>query len=746
MTRLWNAFVLANATVSLVVVVGLLASGMTSERRAARIDVPEAYVWVRAEADPTDAYSDDGAGQSGDAMGAADETTTHPAIRLASQRLAAGRVESAIEVLERAVVGDPEHPGLHNALGTALLKVDRVDEAVEALERAVALRGSVVRDPYNLGTAQLRRGANAEAVVAFDKALEINPFHAESRFNKALAFARGGDAAAAEREYAAIAEGDRGRVGTRALFNLGVVQLQAERLDEALETFLAVLRRDAEHIEARFNRALLFSRIGSNDQAIEQYRRLLDLRPDHLRGRLNLAALYMKAEDCGSAAVHLRDLVARVPDYASAHYNLGLCELRGNRPGDAIPHLLRATSIDRAMGPAHFNLALALSRTGDTEGALEHYGEAARAEPGVARYHYNHAVLLAQADRVEEAISAYQAALRADPLYFEAKYNLGLAHYRSDNFEAARAVFAAALAHRPDSYEAAYNLGLTLLKLQQELQAEKMFRTALALEETPSAHYNLGLSLMRQGLHAEANESYLAALRIEPKHARSIERLAESFVELGEHDLALSRLDQLGKIAPDDPTALNTGIGLLRSGEAVQAERYLALALEYRETVSGAYNLGLSRARQGRHREAISAYDRALEQEPEHARALERLAESAIELGEHERALPTLERLVRVAPRDPTGINAGIRLLRAEDFATAARYFEVATGGAPRLRARSFELLGRARIRIDPALAERGLEEAAAEFPDHEGIADQLRRARSAVARAAAQERAAIAN
>ena len=730
-------FIYSNVTLSIVLVLGLIVAGKLSVDNAQSVVVPKSYAWSALGGESIDAFSNDGAKLSSDALDVEEDAGPHPASIQARGLVALDHVTDAISLLELAIDREPQNPGLRNALGSTLLKADRNEDAVKSFDKAISLNNNEPKYHYNRATSLLRSSDFLNAILSFQDALALSPYHSPSRYNMALAHSGSGNTQDAKREYRQLIEEDRGATGASARFNLGVILMQEERLDEALEQFALLLRSQPSHADARFNRALILNRIGSKDEASEQYRRLLDVRPEHLRARLNLAALYMKDGDCDAASVQLDQLVARSPNYALAHYNLGVCSLRREQPKNAVPHLMKATSLAPKLGEAHYNLALAFSRLGDVKAALERYSAAVETSPEIPSYHYNYAIALSENGRLDDAITEYQAALRLDTEYFEARYNLGIVHYRNGDFDAAQHVFDKALKQRPDSYESAYNLGLALLKLNNESRAETILRRAVALEETTAAFYNLGLALARQDRHTEANTQYEAALRIDPKHARSIERLAEGNSELGNHDAALTRLEQLSRIQPDDPTALKSGIRLLRLNQFALAERYLEIATGNPGSVSARYNLGLAIAQQGRLEEAASSFAEVLILKPDHSRALERLAETSIALDDHDRAITALKRLVTLMPDDPTAINAGIRELTDDNYQIATRYFEASAAGSPRLRARSLDLLGRTLSRVDPEAALAHIRAAVTEFPNDEAIAERLRRIESIVARQA---------
>ena len=718
-------FLFLNVAMAAVLLGVLSTGGMVSRPSSNVVEVPVTFSWTQATGDPVDAFAADGASVLADVLNAEATKSGHPAVRESQTLAAAGRFEEATALLDRAIEEDGAHAGLRNALGNALLKAGDPKAAADAFAKARSLIPEDPRYAYNAGLAQFRLGDLESSIEHFLAALDINPFYSEARYNLALAFSRAGRLKRAEDEYRRIVDAVRGKVGQTARFNLGVILMQSGRLDEALEAFAGVLYLDASHIDARFNRALLLARLGSDEEAKEQYRRLLDLRPEHLRARLNLAALYMRFDDCAEAEVQLENLVARASNYALAHYNLGVCALRSDRADEAVAHLRTAVELEPEMSAGHYNLALAASRLDDEDTGLEGYAQAVANAPDRAIYRYNYAGLLGKVGRVAEALEQYDAAIQLQPDYFEAIYNAGLLHLRVEDFLSADMAFGRALAIRPMSYETLYNQGLARLKLGRLTEAETSFGKALSLESTVAATYNLGLALFRQGRMNDAADRYEAALRIDPKHAPSLERLAETMTELGMHRRSLDRLEQLGRMDPEDPTALNAGLRMMKAGEARTAERYLELATTFRNSLKARYNLAAVRMDLGMHEEARAGFASLVDDAPEDELYIEKLAESLFLLERHEDSLAVIRRLLELDPDDTAALNLGLRSMSAGDPASAEKYLELASGAGGAFKARYN--LASARLALGKLEeANVGLKRLVADSPENELYVEKL--------------------
>jgi tetratricopeptide (TPR) repeat protein len=76
--------------------------------------------------------------------------------------------------------------------------------------------------------------------------------------------------------------------------NLGALQQQDGRRDEALASYEAALLHEPAHLEARFNVAGLLEEGGRDEASLTHYKRLLEFDPAHAEAHLNVALLYEK--------------------------------------------------------------------------------------------------------------------------------------------------------------------------------------------------------------------------------------------------------------------------------------------------------------------------------------------------------------------------------------------------------------------------------------------------------------------
>lgn len=114
-------------------------------------------------------------------------------------------------------------------------------------------------------------------LALFSSAVRVDPGSAEASYNLAVALDARGHADAARREWERTLRLDPANVG--ALARLGTFHAERGAFDLAAGYFARVLALRPDHVETRFNLALLLERLGRREEALEQYREFLRLAP-----------------------------------------------------------------------------------------------------------------------------------------------------------------------------------------------------------------------------------------------------------------------------------------------------------------------------------------------------------------------------------------------------------------------------------------------------------------------------------
>jgi len=176
------------------------------------------------------------------------------------------------------------------------------------------------------------------------------------------------------------------------------------------------------------------------------------------------------------------------------------------------------------------------------------------------------------------------------------------------------------------------------------------FRGLVARDPTDvKAHNTLGLAYLNLDQYAEAIAPLREVVRARPADLLALNHLARALMFAGHTDQALARLEQAGKLSPDDPRTI-TGQGiLLHLGGDPAAIPTLKRSLQLRPGQPRAHAyLGAALVRSGRTEEGLAELRQAVALNPVDIRALHLLADALEGAGkgaEAARARRTAERI-----------------------------------------------------------------------------------------------------
>jgi protein O-GlcNAc transferase len=237
--------------------------------------------------------------------------------------LQGGKLDSAVDLIGRAIYVNPLNPMCYLNLGNALKRQGRIDVAIESYRKALELKPDYAEAHNNLGNIFKEQGRFDEASGHYHKALAINPGIAEAHSS------------------------------------LGRVLHERGRLDEAVEHYFNALSIRPDHVETHYNLGLAFQAQNKWEQAIKQYRQTIALNPRDYTAHNNLGNLLgaeMKAFD--EAVACYRQALALKLDFAEAHCNLGNILQRQGCLDEAIASYRQALTFKPDYVEAYSNLLL----------------------------------------------------------------------------------------------------------------------------------------------------------------------------------------------------------------------------------------------------------------------------------------------------------------------------------------------------------------------------------------------------
>ncbi len=301
---------------------------------------------------------------------------------LIEARMAAGREDAALAMLERSLETQPSDPELLRNLSLFAFRMERPDLAELALSRLEGLPGQSDLVHLIRGRVALQEANLSEAESALSRVSARSEHYANAQVLLAGARVDQG-------------EGDAAVRGLEAA-------LLSDEIDEADQQQLMLAL------------ASTLSEIGRFEESLEITDQALDAWPDANDFRLQKSMTLFALDESGSAISVLRELVERDPEHAPALNALGYTLADENRNLDEAEDLIdRALRIDPD-NPAYLDsLGWLKYRQGEIEPALKALRNAYRRAPNAEIGAHLGEVLWADGQR-DRAIDIWQEVLKLD--------------------------------------------------------------------------------------------------------------------------------------------------------------------------------------------------------------------------------------------------------------------------------------------------------------------------------------------
>ncbi len=238
-------------------------------------------------------------------------------------------------------------------------------------------------------------------------------------------------------------------------------------------------------------------------------------------------------------------------------------------------------------------------------------------------------VVINQQDRETEAVGAYEQAIQVDSGYADPYNNLGLINKKQGNQQEALKRFKQAVEADPEYGEARNNLGVTLQELDQhELALEHLEKAAKISPNVGFVHFNYAKSLRIQGDLDGALREYNVAIRLKTDYFEAYNNRGNVLEDLRRYDDAKDSYTRATQFNPNNSLAFsNLGLVEKKLGDYQGAFRNFSKALQLENQKVGVsgnnlrfrlnVNLGNILVYFLKFREAVDAYNAALEIQPD---------------------------------------------------------------------------------------------------------------------------------
>ncbi|MCH7644435.1 MAG: tetratricopeptide repeat protein [Myxococcales bacterium] len=406
--------------------------------------------------------------------------------------------------------------------------------------------------------------------------------------------------------------------------------------DKVLAAFERALEKDPDSAYIHRELAVVLIRAGRPAESLEHAERALELDPDHPRTRVFLGQLYRMQHNVAAAELALLDESGEpINEEAGALlFRVYMESDRGEQAVDLAQWLIDV--VDDSI-TAYAALAKAYERTGQFEKAEGTLRQALEIEPGNLKIY---AQLVRSARKRGEAGSEraiYREILAEHPHHHATLMALADEQLGENDTDGALRTLSEIEAHYPNDTKSVVRLGFLYYEAENFPESAKRFETFLARK--PGDHevrFFLGIVRRRMGEDAAAIEVFSAIPEESEHYAEAHTQLAVLFERKGEFARALEEIELAVVATSTRPRELYAATLRAKAGDFDGAVAYLeGLLLEDPDDDELLFNLGMVFGEAKRTQEAIEYMERAIEENPKNASALNYVGYTWAERGDN---------------------------------------------------------------------------------------------------------------
>lgn len=411
---------------------------------------------------------------------------------------------------------------------------------------------------------------------------------------------------AAEREFqAAMAAEDQGDLGRAEKMlmqlrvkypgnfaideSLGLVEIELDKLAEAVPLLDAATREDPASDAAHANFGAALFRLHRNQQALEQFEQAARLNPSNAQTQQSLGQLWMEAHQPGRAANAFATALKLDPTNSGLYLNCASALVEAGNTAAAGQVLARMPGVDQSAS-AQSMLGDISEKSGNYLDAVQRYSNAAKLQPTEANY-WSLAIEFLRHWTFDAAIREFEFARAKFPQSIRMRFGLGVALYGDQKYSAAVPVFADLLASEPSNTRYAELLGLSCTAVSQDARprcaslvsyaqshlddprvctlaatflmndalpgtevsaARPMLQAALAKDpESADAQFQMGLLKQHGGDWPGSVPNLEKAILLQPDFAKAHYRLGLAYSRLGRKEQGQEQMELVKKYSAE---------------------------------------------------------------------------------------------------------------------------------------------------------------------------------------------------
>jgi tetratricopeptide (TPR) repeat protein/2-polyprenyl-3-methyl-5-hydroxy-6-metoxy-1,4-benzoquinol methylase len=298
-----------------------------------------------------------------------------------------GRLRDAERMYRLVLAYNPHHINAQYNLGLLALQAGRPDSALMLIGKAVAIRGNVPEWHYNLAFALSAVGRAEDAIAHYRTAIRLKPDYIEAYMNLGNVLKDGGKREEAAACYERVTNLNPNSM--EALFNLANVLADQSEWERATEIFAHAIKLKPDFAEAHNNLAIVLGTQGKTAEAVVHYRHALALNPNLVEARVNMGKILAEDGQLDEGIAQYQLALARRPDFVQALHNMSVALMAKGDVDHAMAACQRALALDPSLAEANDNLGVMMLTLGRGREARYCFERALKAKPDFVEA-YNH--------------------------------------------------------------------------------------------------------------------------------------------------------------------------------------------------------------------------------------------------------------------------------------------------------------------------------------------------------------------
>lgn len=235
-----------------------------------------------------------------------------------------GEYDDALEDLQRAIDLRPGFTGLYFSRGVTYFLAQRFDEAVADFDRYIRHNSDDPSAYLNRGASYLFLGDTTKALADYNKAIRLDRYEPEGYIRRARLYATQEkyDLAISDMDQAISLDQDN----TLAYFNRALMLYETKDYNNAMADLNTVLAYEPGNALTLYNRSLIRMQVGDFEGALDDMDRVININPRNVLAYFNRAACLIELGRLRSALSDYDKAIELYPDFAKAYQNRSYVE------------------------------------------------------------------------------------------------------------------------------------------------------------------------------------------------------------------------------------------------------------------------------------------------------------------------------------------------------------------------------------------------------------------------------------